>query len=324
MDKNLYKKRIGGTDISAIYGCNPYKSKYRLWQEIKGFCEPIIDTPILERGRKAEHIVASIYELENDLDEGKQDVKLQHSKFDFLGGSPDRVYDDRILEVKTSDISMRDCFDFDAESPKIPTHYYMQIMWYAGISKINKVDMIVAFFRGNEFAYHKTARFEFDKLTYDMMTVSAVDFWRKYIENDEVPEITSPNERMEVFRQRYRTHDDGIIDDAEKVSDANRLIREYFNQESCIRHHQRRSDEYKAEIMELIGEHAGIKTDFGNVTFKKNKDSVKTDWQEAMMRLRERFLHSSDVLEAIDQTVREQTTIKEGSRVFRTPRVKEF
>jgi len=57
---------IGGSDIPAIIGVNPYKTAYQLWLEKTGQVPPVQDNKYMRAGRKLEQVVADFFAEETN------------------------------------------------------------------------------------------------------------------------------------------------------------------------------------------------------------------------------------------------------------------
>lgn len=326
--RTITRNKIGGTAISAILGMNPWKSKYGIYLDLIGEGEEKPDNDSMARGRKWESTLVQIYETIMDIapDEfvGRRSCeKLIHPEHDFIAGTPDMMYQRRRadnedawgLEVKTADYYTRD--KYDCEVGVIPNHYYLQCQFYSGLAGFDRWDFIVGFFRDGKFSYHETCSFEFDQELYDYMIEAAIAFWNEHVVPRNPPEITEPAEIIEVVRKTYPLHSDGkyIESDYELEIIVECIREEVFSAKAS----ESRMESLKSRVIERIGDAEGVITELGKITFKANKDSVKTDWKA----------FSEDAMKLIaDPSVSEEllnkhTKTTPGHRVLRFPRWKE-
>ena len=70
---------------------------------------------------------------------------------------------------------------------------------------------------------------------------------------------------------------------------------------------------YENSIKSIIGDCAGMKGEWGKLTWQKNKDSQKIDWKAAFDELALQYDP-----EAIRQCLSHHTLTKPGARVFRS------
>lgn len=135
------KSGIGGSDASAILGCNPYKSNVSLWEEKCGLKEPkpITCAEAVEYGLKAEKPLVELFKLDypeykviipknkvyihdNGFMFASLDGELEHKKAKVKG----------ILEVKTSTIFAS--MHREKWADKIPQNYYIQVLHYLAVT----------------------------------------------------------------------------------------------------------------------------------------------------------------------------------------------
>ena len=312
----ITRNKIGGTAISAILGMNPWKSRYGIYLDLIGEGEEKPDNEAMARGRKWESTLARIYETERDFDiPGNPGVKLNHEIHNFIVGSPDYMYESHGLEVKTADYYTRD--KYDCKNGNVPNHYYLQCQWYCGLAGFDRWDFIVGFFRDGKFSYHETCSFEFDQELYDYMIKAAIAFWNEHVIPRNPPEITEPAEIIEFVRKTYPRHSDGkfIESDAELEGIIESVRDEMFSAKAG----ESRMEALKSRVIEKIGDAEGVITELGKITFKANKDSVKTDWKafgEDAMKL----IADPKVSEEL---LNKHTKTTPGPRVLRFPRWKE-
>jgi hypothetical protein len=77
-------------------------------------------------------------------------------------------------------------------------------------------------------------------------------------------------------------------------------------------------------LKDLIGNHSGVVTSLGKITWKRSKDAQVVDWKAAFDMLKEDFMSIHTVLNyqerqlAIDRAIKNHTTTRPGSRRFVT------
>lgn len=312
----ISRNKIGGTAISAILGMNPWKSRYGIYLDLIGEGEEKPDNEAMARGRKWESTLAKIYETEHDFDiPGNHGVKLNHEIHNFIVGSPDYMYESHGLEVKTADYYTRD--KYDCKNGNIPGHYYLQCQWYCGLAGFDRWDFIVGFFRDEKLAFYETCSFEFDKELYGNMLQAAILFWKKYVVPRNPPKINDPSEIIEFVRKKYPRHLDGKY--IESDFELERIVENIRDEMSFIKSGEARLETLKSKVIERIGDAEGVITQHGKITYRANKDSVKTDWKafgyEAM-----KLIADPKVSEEL---LNKYTKTTPGPRVLRFPRWKE-
>lgn len=77
-----------------------------------------------------------------------------------------------------------------------------------------------------------------------------------------------------------------------------------------------RVEQLKTRIKEMIGPALGLIGPFGRITWKKNNDSARVDWEAVAIEYRRLAVAASIPADALDAVIKERTTVKEGPRVF--------
>ena len=134
------KKGIGGSEISAVIGANPYMSNTELWELKTGRREPddISDNPFVRYGTLAEEYIRKMFELRNPhLDvHYKENNSFRNDKYPFAQASVDGwIYDENkrlgIWECKTTEIMNRTMLDKWKDG--IPQNYFCQVLLYMAV-----------------------------------------------------------------------------------------------------------------------------------------------------------------------------------------------
>lgn len=192
--KEIRKKYIGGSDIAAIAGVNPFQSSVDVYLDKMS----LVEKPQNEKmkwGKLLEPVVAKQY-AESHPSTRVQNcfAILQSSDFDFATANIDRLIqlpknkngDSRfdsckgngILEVKTTSWAKA------WEGGEIPDMYYCQIQWYLGITKLQWADFAVLA-SGNEYLEFGTV--SHDPQFFDSLLKLADKFIQDHIKKETPP-----------------------------------------------------------------------------------------------------------------------------------------
>lgn len=184
----LRQSGIGGSDISAIMGENPYKTAYDLYHKkvaevvAEQMSEPAYWGTILE------DVVAKEYAKRNNCEVVALDCMIRHSQYEFAIANIDRAVGnevtikdgvliaDKLLEIKTASEYMKDKWG-DEQSDQVPTHYNLQCQWYMGITGIETCDLALLL-GGNKYRQYTI---KFDAELFEMMIAMASDFWHNNV-----------------------------------------------------------------------------------------------------------------------------------------------
>ena len=131
---------IGGSDISAVVGLNPYKSNVDLWLEKTGQITPedISDKDYVKYGTEAERHLRELFKL--DFPQYTVDYvennSFTNSKYPWAVASLDGWLTDEngrrgVWECKTTNILQS--MQKEKWNNQIPMNYYCQVLFYMGV-----------------------------------------------------------------------------------------------------------------------------------------------------------------------------------------------
>jgi len=315
---------IGGTDISAIIGLNPWRTPLDVWRDKTGRdTSETITAEAAYWGNALEDLVARRYAEVTGrqvqrintmlrIDDTPAIANIDRSVINPEIAKRVRVLDDghslttdRILECKTAHAMASNRSDEWGVpgTDEVPEHYWLQVQWYLGITGADIGDLAVLF--GGQ--KHLIYTIEADRGLFDDLLETATIWWRDHIEADMPPEPSTADE----CRRVWKSHTAGKVNvaDAQVVGALSRMA------------------EIKAAIKEMQDELSGLETTvlkaFGDAealehggrvlaTWKQNKPSLRTDWKAAVTDLSEYV--PDEVFERITEA---HTQSKPGARVLR-------
>lgn len=118
---------ITATEIAAVMGLSPWSSPFSLWHKKAGLPTPPFETtPAVEWGNRLEDPVAQKFTDEHPELELRTTGTWRHRDRPWQRATPDRIAQDRLVEVKTSPFG--DDWGPDG-SDDIPIHYRCQVQW---------------------------------------------------------------------------------------------------------------------------------------------------------------------------------------------------
>ena len=129
---SIRQKGIGGSDIAAIAGLNPFKSAIEVFLDKTGRAEPIKENSKMKWGKLLEDPVAQEYSASTGKKVQRVNAVLQDTKTPHFLANIDRIASGNgqgngILEVKCT--SWAKAWDGGI----IPDFYYTQLQWYLGV-----------------------------------------------------------------------------------------------------------------------------------------------------------------------------------------------
>lgn len=197
------RKRIGGSDASAILGRNPYKTNIELWQEKTGrtLPEDISDKPYVKYGIAAEEHLRALFALdhpeytvcyeENNIWINDR-MPWAHASLD--GWLIDKEGRNGIWECKTTNILQS--MQKDKWKQQIPDNYYVQVLHYLMVTEFDfavlKAQLKYDF--GGEI-YLQTRHYPIERSEVqediDYLIQKEAEFW-EYVKSDKVPPLELP------------------------------------------------------------------------------------------------------------------------------------
>ena len=295
--------RIGGSEVSAIFGGNPYLDEFGLWAKKKG---GLPEDPPTDRMLLGYHLQRGVAEYWGALEKVEVqwlDVTSAHETYPFMSFTPDAlvVGERRGLDVKLAgwDQSWR----WGRDADHIPDHAIFQAWWYMAALDYDRWDVVVLIAgedRPRSYPVYRSARIE-----QKILLPKARAWWERYLVGDERPPITDSEPCSRWIKRTYPEHRKNTLaqatDKEAELLDAYAKIR--------VRHKRAESEKVRAEneLRDLLGEREGLVWAGGKFTWRKSRDSQITDWPA----LAERLL---DLEPEKDRLIAEFSVTKTGSR----------
>jgi len=315
---NVRKRGIGGTDISAILGLNPWRTPLDVYLDKTGRAEDTVgNEEAMYWGTVLEDAVARRYAEVTDRRVQRVNFTLRipgtpaMANIDRAAINPEiakrvRVLEDghslttdRILECKTAHALAANRSDEWGEpgTDEVPEHYWLQVQWYLGITGAATGDLAVLF--GGQ--KHVIYTVEADRELFSDLLEEASRWWRDHIEADLPPEPSSADE----MRRVWRSHTDGKtvavdVTVAEALADIARFRAEIKDLKAAIE--RREAIVFSAMRDAEAAEYQGRVL----ATWKQNKPSRRTDWKAL-----------AEFLGAQPEYIEKFTEEKPGARVLR-------
>jgi len=172
---------IGGTDIAAILGLNPYKSALEVYAEKVGVAPEREESEAARWGKTLQSVVAAEYRRRHPgVTLHRSRIRLKPG-FPYMGGTPDYVIqssavrDNGGLEIKTA--GLRQAGRWGESSDAVPEEYYTQCAWYMFVLNATWWDLAVLIGGQDYREYH----LERDNDICDKMCEAARSFWHHHV-----------------------------------------------------------------------------------------------------------------------------------------------
>lgn len=301
IDLERRRRGIGGTDISAILGMNPWRGPFDVWLDKTGQGTGITETPAMRWGKRLEPAVAQEF-ADNHPELGVMEMNCKtfaNVTVPFLIGTPDALFynDGHGLEVKTAGFNRGEWGE--SGSQDVPRHYLLQCIWYMAVMDWD-VWHIAVLIGGNdyrEYEFHRDLAIEATLIS------KAQDFWETYVVPETSPPVDGTKASTEFIKAKYPTSSEEMLT---AVTEQEDLFVSIAATRQLIKERTVELDELENRMKFEIGGAAGMSCGlFGSVTWKRSKDGKKTDWRKV----------ATDA-EATPEQIASHTEVREGSRRF--------
>ena len=298
------KHYVTGTDAGKLIGVSPYGGKFAVWLDKTGRAAPVVETPAMKAGKKFESAILQTYAEE-------MNCKLEHvdgynlitcDKYPRLGASLDGWNHDLQIPVDAKNIKWKNEKWGDAWTDQFPEYYKAQLQVQMMVTGATFAHLAVMFSGQDFFIYSM----EYDEDMAQKILDASDEFW-PFVERDKMPEADGSDEATEYIKSEFARGDAAAVKDpTEEILEALKGLQKAKLDEKDA---QNRKTEFENRIKLYMGDATAIK---GVCTWKNNKDSVKTDWEQvASVAL------ASMSAEDQKKLIASYTTTKPGARVLR-------
>jgi predicted phage-related endonuclease len=281
------KGGIGGTDISAILGLNPWRRPIDVYLSKLGLAEQP-QTQAMRLGSRMEPVIADEYAdlTGSTLVRGPEIARLfpgvanvwrghtviEHREHPCIIGTPDAIVPDaeRGLEIKNAGFRGRDWGD--PGTSEIPLHYRLQCAWYMALTGLNQWDVAVLF-SGNRMDVYTVQRIaELESLLIE----AGINFWHKYILTRTPPDVDASKSYAQYLAKNFRLGNEQVVPSTPEAEHWAERLREAQEQRAKCEQAEQLA---RNHLMSLVGRNKGMEGAFGKATWVRFKPQAATDWQ---------------------------------------------
>lgn len=277
---SLRAQDLTSTDVAALFGMSPYKTKFELWHE-KRSGEPvrIAQNDRMKWGSRLEaSIAAGIAEdqgwIIRPFKEYVRDPELRiGSSFDFLIYSPtgSATAYDAILEIKTVDaLAFRNGWTVTDDFIEAPAHIELQVQHQLLVSGLS-VAYIGVLIGGNDV---RILQRKADDGVHAAIRAKAAEFWRSIADNTP-PDPVMPADAAAVIRLNSYAEPGRLFDARGNASIASRIA-EYHRLKREAADITDIADTIKAELLVEIGDAERVMADGFTISAGMVADSPGT------------------------------------------------
>lgn len=198
------KNGIGGSEISAVVGCNPYLNNVELWELKTGKrqAEDISEKPYVKYGTKSEEHLRELFKLDfpEYSVEYVENNSFRNNRFPWAQASLDGWLTDKegrkgILEIKTTEILQS--MQREKWKNQIPQNYYCQVLFYMAVLEADFAILkaqLKTVFDGVPYLQTKHFKIEREEVQDDIdyLMDKGAEFW-KYVKKGNKPPLILPD-----------------------------------------------------------------------------------------------------------------------------------
>lgn len=207
------RRGIGGSDIAAILGLDPYRGPFDVWCEKSGRAAPTVDNRFTKWGNRLEAVIADEYQERNRV-ALMTSTTLVHPRRSWHRGTPDRFVAELIpfgvqraapagadwgLEIKAR--GLRQAWRWGREdegAAGVPDEVAAQAHWYMALTEMPRWDVAVLL-DGNDFRAYTLQR---DPEIEGSMLDVGERFWRDHVLADQPPAFDGGDAAWGYLRER--------------------------------------------------------------------------------------------------------------------------
>jgi putative phage-type endonuclease len=165
------KNGLGGSDMAALFGLSPWKSRYQLYMDKKGLTPDIEETEAMRMGKIMEPALRQFYSDTTGRAVRVPDKIIYHKEYPFIFANPDGLTDDlRVVELKTSKFQKG---WGEPGSAEIPEYYALQCQHYMCVTGFKVCDVVVSIGGALPIMYELPA----DDELHELMVDEGKRFW---------------------------------------------------------------------------------------------------------------------------------------------------
>lgn len=194
----LRKGGIGGSDVGAIIGVNPWSSAFNVFiDKTTDYVKDLSDNDAVYWGTVLEDVVAKEFEKRTGKKVAKMNALLQSVETPFAYANIDRriIGENAGLECKTTNTFNAD----EWKDGEVPASYICQCQWYMYVMGFKKW-YIACLVGGQKFVWYELER---DEEIISYMVERAAEFWNNHVLTGEAPPADGSANCTEYLKEAF-------------------------------------------------------------------------------------------------------------------------
>jgi putative phage-type endonuclease len=273
--KKLRLEGIGGSEIAAIAGLNPYATALDVWRaKVQGYEAPV--TAPMERGTFLEDGVARWYAHRTGA-QLREVGTLQHPTLARVFCTPDRIASlsaERDLSIKVPGPYVREQWG-EAGTDEVPMTALLQVQWELIILEARfgiRVADVAAPIDGDLSVYPLVA----DADIQGRLVEIGQKFWRDHVETKTPPPVDGSESSTRWLAEQFP---ENRLPLRVATPEAESLMRKLFEARMAKAKSELEEEAAKNALKAILADAEGMQGNGWKVTWKTTKGSAKTDWE---------------------------------------------
>lgn len=263
----LRRSCLGGTDVAAILGLNPWKTERNVWLEKQGLYESEL-TERMVHGANLERYIGRCYNLLT----GRmvQPGKFARDPFcEFFGGTPDFTMTSALRGLECKAAGSWSAREFGSQADACPVHYVIQCLWYIGLFPDYEAWDLAVLLGLEEFRVYEIPR---DDELIQMLRDRARTWWETYMLNPVPPPISDRPVDSDLLA-RLHPVDNGLEIEADaELEDLCALLLEARESKAGYERTQRGLEN---QIKDRMGDCSTLRSSLGYINWRAGKDGSR-------------------------------------------------
>lgn len=267
LDRKTY---LGGSDIGAVMGIDPYRSPLSVYNDKLGIqVEEEPKSYAMRKGNHFEGPIFSLYAETRGVWLGAAGVTQPHPIFPFLRGNYDRTLlsgkngtPTELLEGKTANIRQSHKWSTPGdETVTVPTHYYAQANYYCGLLGMVRFRIVadLAWFPDDLAEYE----FDFHQDFFDLCCEEGARFWVDHVKAQVPPPLEMGKSTIDDIVRLYPQGNQELVDAPEDIAELYDLAKSRYRE---MKEAETFLKEFKAQVQFACGPASGMQ--FGSEVVK--------------------------------------------------------
>lgn len=316
IDHELRSKGIGASEVAALLGLDPRRDAFSIWARKLNLIDEPESNIRMRKGRYFEQGIVRWFSDETELSTEWWDQTMQHPTRTWQVATPDAFILER-QEVEGGGSAMRRIAGVDAKliahdqrdhwgdsgTVNVPDHYAIQCQWTCSALDYPYWDIAAAI--GDELRVYRIHR---DADIEAVLLETVERFWTENIIGRTQPPIGATQAAKDYIKKRFPKNVQPLrVATPEEVD----LMIVYKDARERWDRMEKEYDPIENRIKMAIGEAEGLIHGPWRITFKKDADSMGTDWRAVAHELGQH-------LELVRSAHEYAQKIQDGSQFFET------